>query len=217
LQELKVLDNHTVLIHGLAFSDKDIQNIADSGANVVWCPSSNYFMFKETTNIKLMLERGVNVSLGTDSPMSGGMNILEEMQFAWKLYRQLYNEYLDYKKIVQMVTSNPAKAFRLKEQGKLEAGFTADILVIQNKDPQKPYESLVNSWLDNIKIVIKDGIPLYGNQEFSRSFKKFKNHYQALKLNGKDRILTGKPLDLYKKIWENVGFKKILPFLPVNY
>lgn len=217
LEHLKALDEYTVLIHGIAFSDKDIDLIAKNKANVVWCPTSNYYMFKETTNIKRLLEKGVNVSLGTDSPMSGGLNILEEMQFAYSLYKEMYHEEIDYKTIVKMVTTNPAKAMRLKTLGKIEIGFTADLLVIRDGDPQNPYKSLVNSWFDSIKLITKEGLPVYGSGEFLETFKKFKSHYQLLEVNGKERIMIGKPVDLYKRIWENVKFKKILPFFPVDF
>ena len=216
LAHLKALDEHTVLIHGIAFSDADIDLLAKNKVNVVWCPTSNYFMFKETTNIKRLLEKGVNVSLGTDSPMSGGLNILEEMQFAYSLYKEMYHEELDYKTIVKMVTTNAAKAMRLKTLGKIEIGYTADLMVVRGGDPQNPYKSLVNSWFDGIRLVTHDGVPVYGDGDQLESFKKFHSHYQLLEVNGKERIVIGKPVDLYKRIWDNVKFKKVFPFFPVN-
>lgn len=217
LHHLKALDEYTVLIHGIAFSDADIDLIAKMKANVVWCPTSNYYMFKETTNIKRLLEKGVNVALGTDSPMSGGLNILEEMQFAFSLYKEMYHEEIDYKTIVKMVTVNAAKAMRLKNLGKIEIGYTADLLIIRDGDPQNPYKSLVNSWFDSIKLITKEGLPVYGTGEHLDVFKKFKSHYQLLEVNGKERIAIGKPVDLYKRIWDDVKFKKILPFFPVDF
>jgi cytosine/adenosine deaminase-related metal-dependent hydrolase len=217
LGELKALDEHTVLIHGLSFSEKDIDRIAASKANVVWCPTSNYFMYKETTNIKRLLEKGVNVSLGTDSPMSGGLNILEEMQFAFSLYQQLYQEEIDYKTLVKMVTTNPANAFRLKGLGKIEIGSSADLLIIEGGETQNPYKSLVNAWFDNIQLVIKEGAPVYGSNEYLEAFKKSHSHYQLIRLNGKEKILIGKPIDLYKRIWNNISTEKILPFFPIDF
>lgn len=216
LNEMKVLDNHCVLIHGIAFSEEDIDLLAEKQANVVWCPTSNVYMFKETTNIRSLLKKGVNVSLGTDSPMSGGMNILEELQFAHTLYKDMYHEELDYKTLVNMVTVNPAKALKLKNLGKIEIGYTADLLIIRDGNTQNPYQSLVNAWFDSIDMVIKDGVPVYGYPRSMDLFKKFSQHYQLLEINGKERVIFGKPMDLYKRIWNNVKYKKILPFLPVN-
>jgi hypothetical protein len=47
MKELKILDEYTVLIHGISLSEKDIEDIAKAKAHVVWCPTSNYFMFQE--------------------------------------------------------------------------------------------------------------------------------------------------------------------------
>ena len=72
--------NIQCLVHGLAFSKDDIDLIKKRNANVVWCADSNLYMYEKTTDIGYLLEKGVNVSIGTDSPMSGSLNILEEMK-----------------------------------------------------------------------------------------------------------------------------------------
>ncbi len=216
MKELNILDESTVLIHGISLSDDDIRDIAKAKANVVWCPTSNYFMFRDTTNIKKLLEEKVNVSLGTDSPMSGGINILEEMQFAFQLYKEMYGEELNYKTLVQMVTVNPAKALKLKNTGKIEKGYRADLTIIKNGDIINPYKSLVNAWLEDVRLVLSDGIPIYGLRGDYDFFKQFKKHYQLIDINGEERILIGKPIDLYERIWKDVKFNKTLPFFPVT-
>jgi cytosine/adenosine deaminase-related metal-dependent hydrolase len=217
LDELKALDEYTVLIHGIGFSKQDIETIARRKANVVWCPSSNYYMFQLTTDIKGLLDAGVSVSLGTDSPMSGGLNIFEEMQFARTLYRKIYNEDLPYRTIVEMVTTRAAKNLRLRNEGKVEKNFKANLLVIRNGDVNDPYKSLVHSWFNSVKLVIIDGVPVYGDHTYEHVMRHFDRHYQAISINGLERILVGKPHDLYSRIWENVRFKKVLPFFPIDF
>jgi len=216
LNELNVLDEYTVLIHGIAFSKEDIKLISEKKANVVWCPASNYFMFKTTTDIKELLQKRVNVSLGTDSSMSGSLNLLEEMKFASSLYKKLYGERLDDKTLVNMVTINPAKAFRLKGLGRIEEGYLADLLIINEGNPDRPYESLVKATIDNVEMVLSNGIPIYGYENHRDYFNCFRKDYQKLNINERERIIIGKPVELYRRIWDNVGFKKILPFFPVN-
>jgi 5-methylthioadenosine/S-adenosylhomocysteine deaminase len=84
------LGPNSVLIHGIAFDDHDIERIAKAGASVVWCGDSNMFMFDKTAQIKPMLDAGVNVCIGTDSPMSGGLNLLEELRYDRKIYPELF-------------------------------------------------------------------------------------------------------------------------------
>jgi cytosine/adenosine deaminase-related metal-dependent hydrolase len=57
----------------------------------------------------MLLDKKINVCIGTDSPMSGGLNLLEEMKFDKKLYKKLYGEELPDETIYRMVTVNPAK------------------------------------------------------------------------------------------------------------
>ncbi len=216
LNELKALDKYSVLIHGISFSKEDIQLIAKKQANVVWCPASNYFMFKETTDIKYLLEQGVNVAIGTDSPMSGSLNLFEEMRFAHSIYHQIYGEFLDFKEIVKMATINAAKALRLSDLGRIAPGYRADLTIIQNGNPKSPYESLVNALFDSVKLVIQNGKPLYGTTNFKSWFETTQKVFQKIKIDGQDRLLVQKPNDLYRRIWEAVAYKKILPFLPID-
>ena len=216
LKELKALDEHTVLVHGIAFSKEDIKLIAKHKAHCVWCPTSNYFMFKCTTDIKELLANKVNVCLGTDSPMSGGVNMLEEFQFARSLYHQIYDDNIDEKELVKMTTVNPAKALRLKDLGSIKIGNRADFLILSNCNPNNPYRSLVNAWLNDIRYVFRDGIPMYGFRRDYEVFTHFSEKYQILEMNGEERILIGYPVDLYQRIWKNIKYKKIFPFFPIE-
>ena len=140
LERLGAIGEYTVLIHGIAFSKDDIALLKERRSNVVWCADSNMYMFNETTDIKGIIDAGVNVSIGTDSPMSGGENLLHEMRFGREYYRKKYGEDLPAKQIVRMVTSNPAHSFRLHKNGKIEPGNIADIVLFRRKGD--PYESV---------------------------------------------------------------------------
>ncbi len=217
LLEMNALGEHTVLIHGIALSDEDINVMAQNKANLVWCPFSNHYMFERTARAKEILEAGVNVSIGTDSPMSGSLNILEEMQFAKKIYYDMYRETLPDSQIVRMVTINPAIALRLSQDlGSLEAGKIGDFIGIRDKD-KNPYTLLVEAELEDIALVFYDGKPLYGDQEYSGLFDTFQIDYSKFRLNNTEKIIAGdNPLNLLKKIRKAVGFEKDIPFLPIG-
>ncbi len=216
LLKKKALDDHTVLIHAISLSDKDIENVAKHNANIVWCPNSNVFMFNRTGNIKKWLESGINVSLGTDSPMSGGLNILDEMQFGKKIYKKMYNVELDDKELVNLITINGAKAFRIEQKiGSIEEGKLADLVAIHG-DVKKPYKSLVNAELKDISLVIFEGKPLYGDVEFENIFEFYEVKTYKFKIEGKEKLGVFDPVKLLKKIRNLVGFEKYLPFLPAD-
>jgi len=216
LMELGALDEYTVLIHGISLSERDVELIARQKAHLVWCPSSNYFMFQTTAPIKRLLEAGVCVALGTDSPMSGGLHILDEMQFADHLYEKLYGEKLDPAVLVRMVTVNAARALRRHGEGEIVENALAHFTVIRKGSSHNPYEALVHADLSDVRMVIRQGVPLYGSRDFLSFFSLFPHHYQQLTMAGEERILIGKPIHFYAEMCQKLGFRKQLPFFPVT-
>jgi len=215
LEDHKALGEYTILIHGIGFSMKDIQAITKAKANFVWCPGSNMFMFNKTAKIKEIINAGINVSIGTDSPASGELNMLEEIRFAKRVYREMYNKELPDDLIVKMITINPAKALRIDDKlGSLENGKLGDMLLISG-DKNKPYESLINAKLEDISLVFIEGKPVYGDIEFKSIFQYLGVVYTKISINGKKKLIIGDPCALMKRIRKNVGFHKELPFLPI--
>jgi cytosine/adenosine deaminase-related metal-dependent hydrolase len=233
------LSQHTVVIHGIGLSDRDIERIAKKKVNFVWCPGSNYYMFNRTARLKEIREAGVNVSIGTDSTATGELNILEEMRFAKKVYRNMYGEELADKTLVEMVTVNPVKALRLERKlGSLEPGKLGDILIVTG-GVKNPYSALVQAELRNISLVIMEGRPVYGDEKFEPLFRDLGPmsrgpaakdpltkgqasktpaagaNFTRIKIQGKSKIIVGDPAGLVKKLRKIVGFHKELPYLPV--
>ncbi len=216
LNEKGALGKHSVLIHGLAFSEEDIELIKKRGASVVWCADSNMFMFNKTANVKKLLETGVNLCIGTDSPMSGGLNLLYEMKYDKLVYKQLYKGELSDELIVRMVTVNPSNAFRLKKNGSIKTGNIADLVLFYNKG-KDPYNSVVSAELKDILLVVIDGKPFYGSPEYSELFDHVGIEYQEIVVDGVEKIVFGDVIGLLKRISRAVGFKKEFPFMPVQF
>jgi cytosine/adenosine deaminase-related metal-dependent hydrolase len=215
LVEHNALTEYTVMIHGIAFSRKDIELVARSKSHFIWCPGSNMFMFGKTAKIRDIIGAGINTCIGTDSPSSGEINLLEEIRFAKKVYRELYSEELEDREIVRMITINPAKAFRMQDKvGSIEKGKLGDLLVIEGKD-KNPYTSLVNAQLGDIALVIQEGKPLYGDADYGEIFEDMSSDYTRISIEGKDKYVVGDPQTLMDKVRKNVGFHKELPFLPI--
>ena len=216
LEEHGALSEYTILIHGIGFNENDIKLVAKRKANFVWCPGSNMFMFNRTAKIKDILKEGINVSIGTDSPSSGEINILEEIRFAKKVYYEMYGEELDDKEVVRMITVNPAKALRIqKDLGSIEKGKKADLLLISKTD-DNPYSSLVNAKLSDIALVIMEGKPIYGDENFAQLFNALEVDHERITVDSKNKLIVGSPTKLMNDIWKNIGYKKKLPFLPIQ-
>jgi len=215
LDKKSALSEHTVLIHGIAFSDSDIQLLSENNVNVVWCPVSNLYMFETTAPIKKLLDKNVNVCLGTDSPMSGSVNIFEEIYIARKYYEETYDERLPSKKILEMLTVNPAKAFFLDELGELKPNNLADFIVIDG-DAKDPYESFASMYFENIMLVVINGRPKYADENFIPLFETLNIPFQKIRVENKKKIIEGDVLGLLDRIRKSVGFNKEFEFLPVK-
>lgn len=222
IQDITTLDRqgglgeHSVLIHGIAFSEKDMDLIKKKKASVVWCGDSNIFMFNKTTNIKMLLDKGINVCIGTDSPMSGGENILSEIKFDRKLYKKMYGLELPDETIYRMVTVNCARAFRLHDHGAIKTGNIADFVVVKDRGGSF-INSVVSSDLKDIMLVVINGMPAYGDIEYAGLFDSLKIQYQEIVLGGREKIIIGDLQGLLRRISRAVGFKKTYPFLPVDF
>jgi 5-methylthioadenosine/S-adenosylhomocysteine deaminase len=216
LEELDCFDDHDVLIHCIGFSDLDIEKVARAGATVGWCPNSNVFMYNLTCKIKKILAAGINVGLGTDSTATGSVNILEEMRFARDIYRKMYSEDISARVLTDLVTRNPARAFRMQNEiGSLDEGKLADVLVIRQKK-NDPYESLVELRTEDIELLLQDGNPILGAKSHEELFNSRGVKYSAVKIRGREMLVKGDPAALMEGIRAAVGFKKILDFIPLD-
>jgi hypothetical protein len=81
LHELGVLDDRSVLIHAVGFRADGWELIRHTGAGVVWCPRSNLFMLGRTLASDV-IDSGVPMALGTDSPLTAEGDLLDEIRTA---------------------------------------------------------------------------------------------------------------------------------------
>jgi hypothetical protein len=213
LERSGCLDSYDLLIHCIGFSDEDIRKVARAKASVSWCPASNILMFNVTCKIKKLLEAGINVSIGTDSTHTGSYNILEEIRFARDTYKRLYGESLPARKIFEMVTINPAKALKIDlETGSIQPGKRADILVTRAK-LEDPYENFVEIRPEDIRLLVMDGEPLFGEASFQPFFG-VSAGFSRIRVGSRDMFVKGDPEGLLSRVRKAVGFAKKLDYLP---
>jgi 5-methylthioadenosine/S-adenosylhomocysteine deaminase len=216
LARLGCLDEHDVFIHCIGFSDEDIRRVAAAGASVAWCPASNLFMFNVTCKVRKLLGEGVNLSIGTDSTHTGSVNLLEEMRLARATYRRLYGEDLPARRIAEMVTANPARAFRLQEStGSIAAGKLADLLVLRPRVAD-PYEALLAAQIEDIELLLLEGTPILGAEEHEELFALRECPFTRVRVRGRRFCVKGDPAGLLAGVRRAVGFKKVLDYLPLD-
>ncbi|MBI1768802.1 MAG: amidohydrolase family protein [Bacteroidetes bacterium] len=121
LNGLGLLRANTVLIHAVALNEENKKLIEQTEASVIWCPSSNLFMFGKTAPVD-EIKIKTKVALGTDSTMTGSPTLLDEMRVARN------TNLATPKEIYEMVTSIPAKIFGL-ERPEIKIGNRADFWI----------------------------------------------------------------------------------------
>ena len=130
LAELGVLGPNATLVHMNTLTDEDVDIVERSGCSVVWCPVPYLSMGLAGTvdcRIPDLLERGVNVTLGSDSARN---STIGDEPLAAHLVAANAGYRLSPEAILEMQTANAARAAGLGGlTGSLEPGKRADIVV----------------------------------------------------------------------------------------
>ena len=102
----KILDlSPYFLVHLCRATEEDIEEVAKRKIGVVVCPRANAF-FDLKPPVQLLMEKGVDIMLGTDNAMIVEPNIIEELNFLVKEYK------VEKEKAMKMITETPLKLFR---------------------------------------------------------------------------------------------------------
>jgi 5-methylthioadenosine/S-adenosylhomocysteine deaminase len=145
LADLSFLGPEVSLAHGVWVSSQDIDLIAESGASVVHNPSSNLRLFDGVAPAMMMVDRGVNVALGTDNfGFSDDNDFLEEIRLASLLQRVpgIEGRSLSGQTLLRMASINGARALGLDHLvGSLAPGKKADLIGISAQRMLAPYMS----------------------------------------------------------------------------
>lgn len=135
LDELGVLSERTVLVHGIGLDQPDLHRLRRRRSSLVWCPSSNLFTCGQTLAADA-LHSGLRVVLGTDSALTAQVDLIDEIGVAQKTHKLAREE------LFEMVTTRPACILRLTDgEGAIREGGAADLVVVEDHG-QTPAEAL---------------------------------------------------------------------------
>jgi cytosine/adenosine deaminase-related metal-dependent hydrolase len=182
LQKMGCLSRNTVLIHGVAMCHLAGDVVLRAGAGLVWCPSSNQFLFGRTADV-CRFDDADRLALGSDSRLSGEGDLLDELQVAHET-RQLSAEGL-----ARTVMTGAARLLRLPDSGRLAAGAPADLVVLRAIDDD-PFESLVRASRTDVRLTMVDGSPLVGEPAMARVFAAARTATMPATLDGAPRIVA---------------------------
>jgi len=144
------LDQYTVIIHGLGLGRRGRELLRSTGAGLIWCPSSNLFLFGKTLSSQEIRELP-NIAIGSDSPLTACGDLLDEVRCASQLLQSSANIIYEY------VTRQPAKLLHLRSgEGNLRRGGLADLIAVRDTG-LTPAETLLTLSHRDVELVLLSG------------------------------------------------------------
>lgn len=149
-----MLDPQFVAVHAVGVDSGGVALLAASGAAVVWCPTSNRFLFGRTVSLELA-SAGIDVLLGTDALLTGDGTMLAELKEARRV------GHLDDQRLRGATGAIAARRLGLPEPS-LETGQPADIVCLRRP--------LFEARPADVALVVVGGLPRLGDAPFAELF-----------------------------------------------
>lgn len=176
LESIGVLDQNFLGAHSILLSENEMDIIKTYNSKVVHCPISN--SGKGIPKTPSLLQKGIDVGLGTDGAGHSGLSLFDQMKVFKSLIRAFWGVpifdpvAMPSKNIIEMATLGGAKAMLKEHQlGTLEVGKKADMVLINIDQPHiQPTHHLLNTLIESVNSndimdCIVDGKILMRNRE----------------------------------------------------
>lgn len=139
LESLGLFSVGVVAVHCVAVTDDDIDILKKHNANVVYCPTSNAKLASGFAPVGKMIDKGINVCIGTDGASSNNnLDMLEEMHIGSVIAKcsSKNSSVMNARETIKMATINGAKALGIDNAiGSLEVDKKADIIMFNHNSP----------------------------------------------------------------------------------
>ena len=148
LDRLGVLGPRMIGVHCVWLDDQEVGLMAERGAGLAYCPSSNMILGDGITRITEMRRLGVRIGLGTDGGCTNNrLSVFEEMRMAALLQkvRHLDGTRVTAEEVFAMGTAEGAALLGV-DAGAIEVGRAADLVAVDLGHPSlHPPTSLLKS------------------------------------------------------------------------
>lgn len=143
LDALGALGDDLLAVHVVGPDDDGVARLRAQGVGVVWCPTSNAFLFGRTAPAAL-LAPGADVLLGTDSLLTGDGTLLDELRHARAL------GLVDEARLLDAVGATAARRLGLPAPS-LAPGAPADLAVFRRP--------VLEAGVSDVAAVFVGGVP----------------------------------------------------------
>lgn len=151
LDERGLLNDRLVAVHGVGMDNAGVERFRNAGAALVWCPTSNHFLFGRTAPGDL-LGGGVDVLVGSDSRLTGAGDLLDELRAARAC------NLIDDERLIGAVGATAARRLGLAAPS-LEPGNAADLVLIDRP--------LLDASASNVLLTMVGGVPRVASDDLA--------------------------------------------------
>lgn len=176
LEKMGLFDVPAIAAHCVYADDNDLDIFKAKGVTVATNPVSNMKLASGVCNVQKVLDKGVNLAIGTDSVASNNsLDFVEEMKVMAIGCKAFTGDPTSVtpRDAVRAATLGGAKAQGRKNSGVLKEGADADVIVIDISQPNMhPVHDFVNNLVysgsgKDVLMTIVDGKVLYDNGKYS--------------------------------------------------
>ena len=135
LESIGVVGPNVQMAHCIWLNDDEHRVMAETGTHALHCPCCNTKLGSGIAKVPEMLEKGINVALGSDgAPSNNNLDMFIEMRLASMIHKyRLGAEKMPAEDVLRMATMGGAKALGLGDQiGSLEEGKIADLIILDD-------------------------------------------------------------------------------------
>ena len=173
--DLGAFETRATAAHCVWVTEEDMAILADKGVTVASCPVSNLKLASGIADIPALLEKGVNVAIGTDSVASNNsLNFIEEMKFFALLNKVKHSDptLITPRQTLNSATFAGAFSQGREDCGRLKEGNRADLIVLDLTVPHmRPVHDLSVNVVysasgSDVILTMCDGRILYRDGEY---------------------------------------------------
>jgi cytosine/adenosine deaminase-related metal-dependent hydrolase len=174
LADLGLVDRSLIAVHVVGADDDGIRRLRDAGAAVVWCPTSNAFLYERTAPAALLAE-GMDVLLGSDALLTGEGTLLDELRAARAL------ALLDDARLTAAVGETAARRLGLPAP-RLAPGAAADLVALRRP--------LLEARAADVELVVVGGVPRLGDERHGELFERCGVATERLRVGRADKLVA---------------------------
>lgn len=169
-----------VAVHAVSMKPEE----ASGFKGIIWCPSSNDFMFGTTAPIH-QLKKYTRIVFGTDSTLTAPWSLKSHLQTA------LNTGLANMPELISMLSAEPAALWDMKHKGHIAPGFDADICLYAGYNPLE----------GQLMLVMRQGRILLYHQSLEALIPFQENiPFSRIRYNGEPIAVAGRLTQLIKEI-----------------